>query len=46
MFPYRAIVSAFHIVQLIWTANHQSYYDCIAHNVHENAAVILYVFFL
>ena len=41
MFPSLSTVCVFHIVQLIWTYNHLSHYDCVAYNVHENVVVIL-----
>ena len=44
MFPSISTARVFHIAQLMWTVNLQSHHDCVARNVHENAAVILYVF--
>ena len=44
MFPFLSNARVFHIVQLMWNANHQSHFDCVSHNLHENAAVILSVF--
>ena len=45
MFPSLSTVCAFHIVQLMRTANHHSNYDRVGHSVHENAPMILYGFF-
>ena len=45
MFPSLSAVRVFRIVKLMRTANRQSNYDYVGHNVHENAVVILNVVF-
>ena len=41
MFSFLSSAGVFHIVQLMRTTKHQSYYDCVSHNVHKNAVVII-----
>ena len=40
MFPFLSTDCVFHIVELMWTVDHQSHCDCVGYNVHGTAAEI------